>query len=67
MTILDDIKAGRLTLDEAREKARRRIRRSETIGNIIVGLLVSLSLFAVLAWQIILPVIGLLWVMGGLG
>ena len=66
MTIIDDIKAGRITLEEAREKIRRKNRRNEAMGAALAVGGVMLLVAGALAWQIILPVIGLLWLFGGL-
>jgi len=66
MTIIDDIKAGRPTLEEAREKIRRRNRRNDVIGTAIVGALVALGIVSALAWWVFLPSIGFLWLFGGL-
>jgi fatty acid desaturase len=66
MTILDDVKSGRLTIEEAREKIRRKARRNDAIASVIVGAMVALGVVSVLAWQVFLPVVGLLWLFGGL-
>lgn len=66
MTILDDVKSGRLTLEEAREKIRRKARRNDAIASAIVGAMVALGVVSVLAWWVFLPSIGLLWLFGGL-
>lgn len=66
MTILDDVKAGRLSLEEARLKIARRARRNDIISTALAGGFVTLLVVGVLAWQIFLPVIGLLWLFGGL-
>ncbi len=66
MTILDDIKAGRLTLEEAREKIRRKARRNEAVATALGIALAALGLVSVLAWWVFLPSIGLLWLFGGL-